>query len=202
MASLVTLRGLPIDWAFLDTYLHLWDLQDHVFQFFMHNEKMCPTYKEFATLLGSDSKRAPVAGLTGTRLIERYLDMLDFVDLEHQRFRTQALVFCLVSTCILTCSVGWGDLRVVDLVLQLERRIGIVSMALAKIILSLDRAYRVDGIWVPPARALFQEILISPRITMVILGSWSRGAHVLEAGVSGGRIAAYEAWWMAEHGER
>ncbi|KDP43114.1 hypothetical protein JCGZ_27063 [Jatropha curcas] len=32
-------------------------------------------------------------------------------------------------------------------------------------------------------------------------GSWSRGAHMIEAGVSGGRIAAYEAWWMAEHGE-
>ncbi|KDP35880.1 hypothetical protein JCGZ_10450 [Jatropha curcas] len=77
---------------------------------------MCPAY-EFEALLGNDSERSPVAAPTETgffkcfmrmlvlfvvearelvvddridlaRLIERYLDPLDFVDLEHQRFRT------------------------------------------------------------------------------------------------------------------
>ncbi|KDP37844.1 hypothetical protein JCGZ_06399 [Jatropha curcas] len=135
MASLVTLKGLLVDRAFLDTCLHLWDPQAHVFRFGTHYEEMCPTYEEFTALLGSDSERAPVAAPTGTgyfksfirmlglsvmearelvvddqddlsRLIERYLDLLDFVDLEHQRFWTRAIVFCLVSTCILTSSIG------------------------------------------------------------------------------------------------
>ncbi|KDP30338.1 hypothetical protein JCGZ_17485 [Jatropha curcas] len=52
--------------------------------------------------------------------IERYLDPLDFEDLERQIFRTRALVFCLVSTRVLTGSVGWGDLGLADLVLQME----------------------------------------------------------------------------------
>ncbi|KDP27464.1 hypothetical protein JCGZ_20120 [Jatropha curcas] len=111
MASLVTLRGLPFDWAFLDACMHLWNPQTHVFRFGTYFKEICPTYEEFATLLGSDSERALVAGPTGieffsscmrmlglsmveTRkllvddqvglagLIERYLDLLDFVDSE------------------------------------------------------------------------------------------------------------------------
>ncbi|KDP30547.1 hypothetical protein JCGZ_15256 [Jatropha curcas] len=123
-----------------------------------------------------DSERAPVVALTETRffrsfmrmlglsieeakelvvddwvnlagLIEQYLDALDFVDLEFRRFRTQAVVFCLVSACVLTSSVSCGDLRLADLVLQMEQGVRIVTMALAKTILSLDPAYRVDGVW-------------------------------------------------------
>ncbi|KDP44600.1 hypothetical protein JCGZ_22498 [Jatropha curcas] len=52
-------RILPDDWleyptdelAFLDTCLHLWDPQAHVFQFGTYYEEMCPTYEEFAALL-------------------------------------------------------------------------------------------------------------------------------------------------------
>ncbi|KDP43409.1 hypothetical protein JCGZ_26533 [Jatropha curcas] len=54
----------------------------------------------------------------------------------------------------------------------------------------------------PPAGALFRKILISPRITMAILGSWLMGAQVVEVGDSRVRTATYEAWWMAEHGDR
>ncbi|KDP24053.1 hypothetical protein JCGZ_27031 [Jatropha curcas] len=108
---------LPVDRAFLDVCLHLWDPQAHVFQFGTHYEEMCLTYEEFAALLGSDSKSTPVAASIETRLfksfmrmlgmsvaeaselvvddlvdlarlIKRYLDPLDFVDLERQRFRT------------------------------------------------------------------------------------------------------------------
>ncbi|KDP29001.1 hypothetical protein JCGZ_19545 [Jatropha curcas] len=93
----------------------------------------------------------------------------------------------------------------------MERGARIASMALAETIMSLDQAYRVDGIWstssillqgLPPAGALFRDILISFRVTVAILGSWSRGAHVVEVGASGGRTATYEAWWTTEHGDR
>ncbi|KDP24809.1 hypothetical protein JCGZ_25399 [Jatropha curcas] len=99
------------------------------------SQEMCPTYKEFAALLGNDSERALVAAPTRAgffrsfmrmlglsvkearelvvddhadlaRLIEWYLDPLDFEDLEFQRFRTWALVFYLVSTSVLTGPVG------------------------------------------------------------------------------------------------
>ncbi|KDP30339.1 hypothetical protein JCGZ_17486 [Jatropha curcas] len=105
--------------------------------FGMHYKEMCLTYEEFAALLGSDSKRAPVAASIGNGFfrssmrmlglfvvearelvaddrvdlagfIERYLDPLDFEDLERQIFKTQALVFCLGSTRVLTSPVGWG----------------------------------------------------------------------------------------------
>ncbi|KDP24580.1 hypothetical protein JCGZ_26529 [Jatropha curcas] len=134
-----------------DACLHLWDLQAHLFRFDTHYEEMCPTYEDFAALLGSDFERALVATPTRVRffksfmrilglyeeearglvvedrvglfgLIELYLDPLDFVDLERQRFKTRALVFCLM-----------------------ERGAGIASMALAETLLSLGRAYRVDG---------------------------------------------------------
>ncbi|KDP34655.1 hypothetical protein JCGZ_11968 [Jatropha curcas] len=114
MASLITLRGLTINRAFLDACLHLWDPQAHMFLFGTHYEEMSLTYEEFSALLGSDSKRAPVAAPTETMffrsfirmlglsmeearglvvddyvdlvgLIERYLDPLDFADLEFQR---------------------------------------------------------------------------------------------------------------------
>ncbi|KDP37531.1 hypothetical protein JCGZ_05970 [Jatropha curcas] len=238
-------------------------------------------------------------------LIEQYLDPLDFANLEFQRFRTRAVIFYLMSTCELISSVGWGNLRMPDLVLQMEGGDGIVSMALAETILSLDRAYRVDKAWsaslillqvwlrdhlsvvepprrcpyvsqyksrrvlvrgsedewlqwllvlrpgqilwrcdwyeirrflvwsarfqmayllsmdhitfylgsklmrqlrhtqgLPPVRALFHDTLISPRVTVVVLGSWFRGAHIVEAGVFGGKTATYEAWWIAKHGDR
>ncbi|KDP22683.1 hypothetical protein JCGZ_02468 [Jatropha curcas] len=54
----------------------------------------------------------------------------------------------------------------------------------------------------PPAGALFQDTLTSPRVTVAILGSWFRGAHVVEAGVFWGRTTAYEDWWIVEHGDR
>ncbi|KDP38788.1 hypothetical protein JCGZ_05124 [Jatropha curcas] len=146
MASLVTLRGLLVDRAFMDACLHLWDSQAHVFQFGTHYEEMCQIYEEFVALFGSDSGRAPVAAPTWSgfsrnfmrmlglsfeeakelvvgdqsnlaMLIEQYLNPLDFADLEFKRFRTRALVFILVSTCILTSLVGWGDMRVADVVL-------------------------------------------------------------------------------------
>ncbi|KDP36218.1 hypothetical protein JCGZ_09971 [Jatropha curcas] len=135
MVSLLTLRGLLVDLAFLDTSLHFWDPQAHVIQFGTHYEEMCSAYEEFVALLGSDFERAPVAARTETwffksfirmlglsvvkvrelvvgdrvdlaGLIGHYLDPLDFVVLKHQRFRTRALVFYLVSTCILIGSVG------------------------------------------------------------------------------------------------
>ncbi|KDP20406.1 hypothetical protein JCGZ_06041 [Jatropha curcas] len=95
----------------------------------------------------------------------------------------------------------------------MERGVGIASIALAETILSLDQAYRVDGIWtaspillqmghvqgLSPVGALFQDTLISPRITVAILGDWSRGPHMVEAGASGGGIAAYQDWCVAEH---
>ncbi|KDP29819.1 hypothetical protein JCGZ_19158 [Jatropha curcas] len=208
----------------------------HVFRFGMHYEEMCPNYEEFATLLGIHSERALVVALTRSRffrtfmrilglsfdearelvrddqvnlamLIEWYLDPLDFTDIEFQRFRTRALVFCLVSTCVLTSPVGRGGLRVVDLVLQMERGAGITGIALVETILSLDQGCRIDGIWFASLILLqlepfFEDTLISPLVTMAILGSWSMGAHVVEAGVSRGRTADYEAWWIAKHGDQ
>ncbi|KDP37519.1 hypothetical protein JCGZ_05958 [Jatropha curcas] len=76
LVSLVTLRGLPVDWAFLDACLHLWDSQAYVFQFDTHYEEMCPTYEEFAALLGSDSERAPVAAPIGTGFNKSFMRML------------------------------------------------------------------------------------------------------------------------------
>ncbi|KDP39836.1 hypothetical protein JCGZ_04181 [Jatropha curcas] len=81
--------------------------------------------------------------------------------------------------------------------LETEQGAVIASMALAETIISLDRAYRVDGIWsaspillqhhiyvgprlmrqmghvqgLPSAGALFRDILISPKVTVAILGS-------------------------------
>ncbi|KDP33073.1 hypothetical protein JCGZ_13610 [Jatropha curcas] len=54
----------------------------------------------------------------------------------------------------------------------------------------------------PLAGALLWDILISPRVIVAILGSWSRRAHVVKAGVTGGWIVAYEAWWTVEHGDQ
>ncbi|KDP21563.1 hypothetical protein JCGZ_03801 [Jatropha curcas] len=54
----------------------------------------------------------------------------------------------------------------------------------------------------PVARALFPDALISPEVTVAILDSWFRRAHVVEVKVSGGKTATYEAWWVAEHGDR
>ncbi|KDP26316.1 hypothetical protein JCGZ_22291 [Jatropha curcas] len=51
----------------------------------------------------------------------------------------------------------------------------------------------------PLAGALFEDTLISSWVTVAIRGSWTRGAHVVEAGVSKGRTAAYEVWCIAEH---
>ncbi|KDP39811.1 hypothetical protein JCGZ_04910 [Jatropha curcas] len=119
----------------MDACLHLWDPKARVFRFGMHYEYMCSTYEEFATLLSTDSERAPVAAPTRfgffrtfmrmlglsmeearglvrddqtnlAMLIEWYLDSLDFVDLEFQRFRTRALVFCLVNNWVLIGPVG------------------------------------------------------------------------------------------------
>ncbi|KDP44625.1 hypothetical protein JCGZ_22044 [Jatropha curcas] len=53
-----------------------------------------------------------------------------------------------------------------------------------------------------PAGPLFRDILISPRVTVAILGGWSRGDHVVEAEASGGKNIAYEDWWATEHGDR
>ncbi|KDP43680.1 hypothetical protein JCGZ_24138 [Jatropha curcas] len=118
-------------------------------------------------------------------IIKWYLDQLNFMDLEFQRFRTRALIFYLVSTCVLARPVDWGDLRVANLVLQMERVAGTDSMALAETILCLNRAYRVDGVW-----------STSPILLQ------SRAAHVVEARVTRGKTAAYEAWWIAELGDR
>ncbi|KDP20209.1 hypothetical protein JCGZ_10608 [Jatropha curcas] len=76
MTSLVTLRGLPVDWAFLDACLHLWDPQAHVFQFGIHYEEMCSTYEDFTALLGSHCKRALVAASTETGYFRSFLRML------------------------------------------------------------------------------------------------------------------------------
>ncbi|KDP29814.1 hypothetical protein JCGZ_19320 [Jatropha curcas] len=126
----------------------------------MSYQEMCSNYEEFSALLGSDFERAPVAALTRSgffwtfmrmlgltieearelvsedqanlgMLIEQYLDPLDFADVEFQRFRTRALVFYLVSTYLLSGPIGWDDLRVADLVLQMESGAGIASMVLA-----------------------------------------------------------------------
>ncbi|KDP30097.1 hypothetical protein JCGZ_18404 [Jatropha curcas] len=40
------------------------------------------------------------------------------------------------------------------------------------------------------------------RITMAILGGWSRGSHVVEVGASGGRTTTYEVWCVVEHGDQ
>ncbi|KDP43304.1 hypothetical protein JCGZ_24225 [Jatropha curcas] len=52
-----------------------------------------------------------------------------------------------------------------------------------------------------PAGAFFEDTLISPQVTVAVLGGWSRGAYMVEAIVSGGRIVAYEAWWILKHGD-
>ncbi|KDP24883.1 hypothetical protein JCGZ_25164 [Jatropha curcas] len=111
MASLVTLIGLPIDRAFLDACLHLWDPQAHAFRFDTYYKEMCPTYEEFAALLGNDFERASMASPTGTRFFKSFMRMLGLPTI------------------------------------KMERGAGIASMALAETILSLNRAYRVDGIW-------------------------------------------------------
>ncbi|KDP23044.1 hypothetical protein JCGZ_00509 [Jatropha curcas] len=93
-------------------------------------------------------------------------------------------------------------------------------MVLAETILSLDQAFKlrdfgmdqftfyldsrvmrqmchVQGM--PPARAIFEATLILSRVTIVVQGSWYRGAHVVEPGISRGRSEAFEAWWVSEH---
>ncbi|KDP31748.1 hypothetical protein JCGZ_14980 [Jatropha curcas] len=76
MTSLVTLRGLPIDRAFLDACVHLWDPQAHVFRFGTHYEEMCLMYEEFAIVLGNDSERAPMAAPIGTGFFKSFMRML------------------------------------------------------------------------------------------------------------------------------
>ncbi|KDP25755.1 hypothetical protein JCGZ_23715 [Jatropha curcas] len=48
----------------------------HGFQFGEHYEEMCPTYEEFAALLGNDSLRAPVAAPTRAGLFRSFMRML------------------------------------------------------------------------------------------------------------------------------
>ncbi|KDP27416.1 hypothetical protein JCGZ_20244 [Jatropha curcas] len=60
----------------MDACLHLWDPQAHVFQFETHYKEMCPIYEEFASLLGSDSKRAPMATPTRSGFFRTFMRML------------------------------------------------------------------------------------------------------------------------------
>ncbi|KDP30140.1 hypothetical protein JCGZ_18101 [Jatropha curcas] len=233
MTSLVTLRGLPVDHAFLDACLHLWDPQTHVFRFGTHYKEMYLTYEEFAALLGNDSKRASVAAPTGIRFFRSFMRML-------------GLSMAAARESVVGDQVNlFGLIKVADMVLQMERRVEVwlrdhlrvvepprrrpygplqyqskrvvevpspINWFQIAYLLGLDsitfypssrllrKMEHVQGL--PPARALFLDILIFPRVTVAVLGSWSRGAHLVEAGVLGGRSATYEAWWIAEHGDR
>ncbi|KDP30082.1 hypothetical protein JCGZ_18557 [Jatropha curcas] len=128
MASSMTLRGLSVDRAFMDTCLHLWDPLAYVLLFGMHFEEMCLTYEDFAALLGSDSKRALVATSTKFEFFRTFMRMLGMSMGEDREsvVDDQVNLYLLIKRL-----VGWGDLIVADLVLEMEWGAGIARMALA-----------------------------------------------------------------------
>ena len=83
-----------------------------------------------------------------TGLIEEFFDPQDFEDLARQKVREKVLIFCLISGCLfLEDGSGWGDIRLVELIYQMESGRTIAGMVLAETLLSLDRAYRIEGRW-------------------------------------------------------
>ena len=177
ISGMFVMRGVRIDWDFMNACLRFWDPEVHVFRFGASLEELCPTFEEFSVILGSsvDAVLATPAVRVGyfysfqrlfglsqevadamvldgrvnlTALIEEFGESRDFEDLERQRVREKVLIFCLVSGCLfLEEESGWGDIRLVELVHQMENRETIAGMVLAETLLSLDRAYRAEGRW-------------------------------------------------------
>ena len=177
VSGMLTMRGVQVDWDFLHACLRFWDTETHVFRFGASLEELCPTFEEFSALLGSSPDAALASpairvgyfqsfqGLFGlsqqvadgfvfdgrvnlTGLIEEFFDPQDFEDFVWQKVRKKVLIFCLVSGCLfLEDSSGWGDIRLVELIHQMDSGKTIAGMVLAETLLSLDRAYRVRGRW-------------------------------------------------------
>ena len=139
-------------------------------------EELCPTFEEFCAILGSDPNSAlttPVikAGYFSSfcRLLEldrasastmvsgnlinlnsviaEFGDPEDYENVGRQKSRMRALALCLTSTYLFAGPVGWGDVKMVELILQMESFSNVVGLVLAETLLSLDHAYRGNGPW-------------------------------------------------------
>ena len=176
ISALLSLKGVKVDWDFLRACSRFWDVEAHVFRFGADMEELCPTFEEFCAILGSnpDSTLAvPVVkvghfasfrrllgldevsaghmvkdGLVNlASVIAEFCDSRDLEDLERQRYRMRALVFCLTSTYLFTGPIGWGNIDIVELVFQMEEYRNVASLVLAETLLSLDRICRADVPW-------------------------------------------------------
>ncbi|KDP32644.1 hypothetical protein JCGZ_14860 [Jatropha curcas] len=54
LSPVITLRGVIVDWDFLQACIRLWDSEAHVFRFGAMMEEMCPLFEEFCAIIGCD----------------------------------------------------------------------------------------------------------------------------------------------------
>ncbi|KDP23131.1 hypothetical protein JCGZ_00520 [Jatropha curcas] len=169
LSPIVTLRGVVIDWDFLQACIRFWDLEAHVFRFGAMMEEMCPLFEEFCAIIGCDPNAPLVKHEVKIGYVRTFESLVQFSrpqaramivgdqkaillplidefsevhsdDPDRMRLRMRALVFCLLAGFLFNKDLGFGDLRLCPMIRQMEDMGCIGGIVLAETIRSLDRA--------------------------------------------------------------
>ena len=169
ISPLVALRGVVVDWEFLNACIRLWDPEAHVFRFGSRMEEMCPLFEEFCSIVGCDPNGTLVRHeikvgylksfgelfhfsraqcqqmvvedqkIVLSSLVDEFLEVLPEY-LERLRLRMRAFVFCILAGFLFNRDPDFGDLKFCPLIRQMEDMGCIGGMVLAETLRSLDRA--------------------------------------------------------------
>ena len=125
IASLITLRGVTIDYDFLHACTRFWDPEAHVFRFGADWAELCPLFEEFSAIIGCDPNAPLVRNelrvgylrcfanlfsfsiprardmtveskVVLSHLIDEFLEAIT-TDPNQMQYRRRAFVFCLLA---------------------------------------------------------------------------------------------------------
>ena len=169
LSPIATLRGVVIDWDFLQACIRFWDPEAHVFRFGAMMEEMCPLFEEFCMIIGCDPNAPLVRHEVKIGYMRSFESLFQFSrpqaramvvddqkaillplidefsetrpdDPDRMRLRMRAFVFCLLAGFLFNKDPGFGDLRLCPMIRQMEDMDCIGGIVLVETIRSLDRA--------------------------------------------------------------